>query len=580
MIQTRTLRGVSIPVIAAMLMSTVAVQQAEARNGFAIAAGAAVLGLVAGSAIAAAAANKNRPQARQPRQRVVVVREQPARPKGPTKAQQIADANRANQRALAALGLYDGPVDGTSSPATKAAILQFQGRLNEKPTGQLTSNQRRVLMANYAASLNNKAPSQPNNGADPLFAALGAGAATAAGAGAVGVVGTINSQGAVNAGGQSANPPFFRGTCEDGGGGRGLLTLAAATEGSFAKEQFCVGRQALLVESSETLAGLGQVDIQAVRQECRRIAESMSPKIAMLATDTPAALSAKLTKEFAGAAAQRMSVITNFKVCLGVGYVEDAPEVILAASLGLVGNGLGGYGEAIAGVLGIGKEPYSRPAKSAEWLDFSAQQVEKGSPPVKTELGPERSNILRSTAEHLRGKGPRILVAAPPAQVAPAPQQVAAAPVFTSESARPAAAPAAPAEQPAASAPVAPTAAVAVAPTPTLPAANTAADAKAAISSQAVAFFTAEITEQTRRLDTLVVTLGLDKANLPTQCAGMLAPDAKDDAMMLRVCRSWSYSVQNKPQMYAFDQKLARSGDADAASRVLMHVLVGNDRAQ
>jgi hypothetical protein len=48
--------------------------------------------------------------------------------------------------------------------------------------------------------------------------------------------------------------------------------------------------------------------------------------------------------------------------------------------------------------------------------------------------------------------------------------------------------------------------------------------------------------------------------------------------MMTRVCRSWAYAAKNLYGMYWFDRALSDSGDADAESRLLRHLLLGHDR--
>jgi hypothetical protein len=112
-----------------------------------------------------------------------------------------------------------------------------------------------------------------------------------------------------------------------------------------------------------------------------------------------------------------------------------------------------------------------------------------------------------------------------------------------------------------------------------------AVEARDAIMEQAKAFFAREAAEQRKTLGQLTVALGLDRSTLGPRCGDLLKDDVAppahpaDSGMMLRLCRSWSYAAGDTAAMFGFDRMLANLGDADAAARVPMHVLIGHDRA-
>ncbi|WP_205521066.1 hypothetical protein, partial [Propylenella binzhouense] len=103
---------------------------------------------------------------------------------------------------------------------------------------------------------------------------------------------------------------------------------------------------------------------------------------------------------------------------------------------------------------------------------------------------------------------------------------------------------------------------------------------------EAEAFFAAETEKQAAQLPALTAPLGMDEAALAGTCtdelAALTAPPAGGApaarGMMLRICRAWAYAKANSFAMYWFDRSLADAGDADAESRLLMHLALGHDR--
>jgi len=524
-------------------LTSVAPERAEASGrGIAIGVGAAVVGLMIGHAIA----NAQKPQ----------------RIRTPVRRVDKSESIRLVQRALLALGFYQGDINGKMDKPTQQAVTAFQTRLGEKPTGSLTSGQRQILLANYAQTTRpaaTTAAAQPS-GLMAMIAAGGGAAATQ----------TI-TPGAAASSTTAAPPeapraPFFATVCRDDAAAVPASTPAIQTLGSLrlTPDQFCVARSAALAEASDVLVASGQNDIAAVRSGCDSFADGMKPRVAAAATDPAATLQQALRKDFAKTPADTSA--PNFKICLGIGYAEDRPDLILASSFGLIGIGEIGYGELVGGVLGVGLPPYDQKTRAAEWLDLTATQIEKGARSIVGEFGQDRAGILRLEAKELRGEPARAPIvtasAEPRAVIVPAvagkaPTSVERATVETT-----------------APAPV-------VAAAPAVP-----VDPRTAMVQQAKAFFAKESADQTVKLDALSSVLGLDKAEISGRCRPLLAPtpapDAAkglDPAMLLRLCRAWSYSATEGAAMYAFDRRLADGGDADAASRLPFHMIVGNDRA-
>ena len=68
------------------------------------------------------------------------------------------------QKALAHFSYYDGTIDGLSGPQTRAAISALQTQQEWPVTGQLTDDQKRILLSNYADAQNGQtAPAAVDN---------------------------------------------------------------------------------------------------------------------------------------------------------------------------------------------------------------------------------------------------------------------------------------------------------------------------------------------------------------------------------------------------------------------------------
>lgn len=523
-------------------LTSVAPERAEASGkGIAIGVGAAVVGLMIGHAIA----NAQKPQ----------------RIRTPVRPVDKSEGIRLVQRALLALGFYQGDINGKMDKPTQQAVIAFQTRLGEKPTGSLTSGQRQVLLANYAQTTR---PAAATAAAQPggLMALI------AAGGGAVAAQTTAPGAAAATTAPtptEAPRAPFFATVCRDDATPASAPSVQAIGSLRLTPDQFCVARSAALAEASDVLVASGQSDIAAVRSGCESFADGMRTRVAAVTTDPAATLQQALRKDFAKTPADTSA--PNFKICLGIGYAEDRPDLILASSFGLIGIGEIGYGELVGGVLGVGMAPYDQKTRAAEWLDLAAAQIEKGARSVVGEFGQDRAGILRLEAKELRGepaRAPIVTASAEPRTVI-VPAVVGKAPTTIERT----------------------TIETAPAPAPVVAAAPAApVDPRTAMVQQAKAFFAKESADQTVKLDALSSVLGLDKADIVGRCRPLLAstpaPDAAkglDPAMLLRLCRAWSYSAVEGAAMYAFDRRLADGGDADAASRLPFHMIVGNDRA-
>ncbi len=90
-----------------------------------------------------------------------------------------------------------------------------------------------------------------------------------------------------------------------------------------------------------------------MRTECLRFGEAKSAEIDKLQTDPPTAFANKLLKKNTKTAA-RDNAIASSMICLGFGYADDNPQVVLASVLTLVGLGETAYAELIGADFALG----------------------------------------------------------------------------------------------------------------------------------------------------------------------------------------------------------------------------------
>jgi hypothetical protein len=542
---SRSKKSVSYGLAAALMASAAMTGAAEARNGGAIAAGI-IGGVLAGAVIGSMVAGSRQ---RQPQRQV--------RQRDPRQAQRNADSTRVVQQALASMGHYSGPIDGKMAKPTRDGIASFQRSLNDKPTGQLTRKQREVLLAAYAQNQQQgqtqQAQQQPQIDSS-LHKLLAGGAAVGAG--------TMIGAQAVAAPSAPGPQVFLASVCAQGGAPApaGVLLVGGQPQ-SVLPDQFCRARNAAISDAARLVTPEMARDVERLRSECRAATEQMSGYATAALGEPIPSITARLTKEFQPLRAQNATdnAINAYKICLGLGYQEDRADMVLASGLGLLGLGQGGHAEVVGAV--VAQSP-DRNRHAADWLDFAAGAIEKGAPSLDPALGGERATVLRLASRQLRSGG-NLAAGQQPVELSTAIR----APSFAVPTP---AAPAAAAPQPAPQ----------VATAPATPASTGAERMK----GEAIGFFETEKALAPARLRQQLEALRMSEADLERRCPELSKPEdiatgkpvQPQDMAVLTACRTLSY-VNGRPAfMMAFDQRLADSGDKDAASRMAFHRLAGH----
>ncbi|OLS45359.1 hypothetical protein BV509_14090 [Rhodovulum sulfidophilum] len=147
-------------------------------------------------------------------------------------------------------------------------------------------------------------------------------------------------------------------------------------------EQFCSASTYAVSTTESMLSGAGVSDDQ-LAQNCQQVVDFMQPETDALsgrqASDLAAAAEQKI-RQSAGADPQ--GLIQTGEVCLGYGYRTDDSDLVLAASMLLVGAGARPYAELLGHHLRDGFGVGSDPARARGWYDTAFAALDSGATPV------------------------------------------------------------------------------------------------------------------------------------------------------------------------------------------------------
>lgn len=340
-----------------------------------------------------------------------------SRVRAPRSASTAARDNvMAIQRALDAFGFDPGPVNGKIGAQTRAAIVRFQTKIGEPATGTLTDDQQTALLTAYAKrNQDNTAPARVSK-IDSLFAALGANPAATPGTPVAPAAGPAlpNFGSGIAVSADAGEKPNMRSICRDDQMTATLRESAVDTFKSvrLVPDQFCIARSNVLEDAAEAYKAMSKqpngVKPDIVRAECLRFAEAKRADVAKLETDVPANFARQLVKSGAKQP-ERDSAIAGSRICLGFGYADDKPDIVLASALVMVGFGETGYAELIGANLALGLGVTKDVARAATWLEFTAAEIDSGVAPLVKSDGLARAKVLRQVVKELRG-GPAVAV--------------------------------------------------------------------------------------------------------------------------------------------------------------------------
>ena len=166
-------------------------------------------------------------------------------------------------------------------------------------------------------------------------------------------------------------------------------------------EQFCLART-YAIDDGESLAAAAQgFSAAEIETQCEAFAPSMAGYVGKVLADTPAEASDALHAFVASTGIPSAQLAANARICLGVGYRTDDPDVALASALVLVGLGEAAYDELVAYHLINGYGIAARGALGVDWLDAAADALANGATPLVTADEEGRLALMQTTAAML-----------------------------------------------------------------------------------------------------------------------------------------------------------------------------------
>lgn len=195
------------------------------------------------------------------------------------------------------------------------------------------------------------------------------------------------------------------------GSNGGYMTAASMSDPKQALgEQFCLARS-YAVEQGDSLAGAVQgFSMAEIREQCEAFAPSMFEYQARLVTQSPAEAGAALQNFVVSTGAPPAQLSANSRICLGIGYNTDNPELALAAAMVLVGLGEEAYSELLGHHLMNGFATPKRSDRAMEWYEISIAALDSGASPLVVSAGNARTELLRIAVAGGTGAAPQPVI--------------------------------------------------------------------------------------------------------------------------------------------------------------------------
>jgi peptidoglycan hydrolase-like protein with peptidoglycan-binding domain len=186
----------------------------------------------------------------------------------------------------------------------------------------------------------------------------------------------------------------------------GVTTAGRVSDASFAlNEQFCLARTHAMAESARIEATIPNLNADQILAQCQGLTQALAPKLANLSTDRPERVIADTANFLRDSGKPMDQLASGGKVCLGVGYRIDDPQMAVASAVLLTAAGQLGYGEAVAHHLreGFGVAQ-AQPQLAADWMKMSLNAVKNGGALVLGQ-SPDRLAVLNEAVSGSSGAG-------------------------------------------------------------------------------------------------------------------------------------------------------------------------------
>ena len=349
------------------------------------------------------------------------------------------EQNRQVQTALNYFGYHVGGADGVMGRRSRAGVSQFQAQMGFSPDGYLDDFERnfllgshqRALATSHTAPYNQIMATQGPSGLLRTYRNEQLGIATAAPAPApvpapVPAPQPVTApapqpapapapQAAQPAAAPAANaalPSFTFGqsnksvnehcneinvlTAANGG----ITAPGQVSDAEFAlNEQFCLARTHAMAESSTITATIPNLTDAQIEQQCNGLAQVIAPQLEKLPTSRPDMVISEASAVLQESGQPMAQLVSGGKVCLGVGYRIDDPQIALASAVLLAGAGQLGYGEAVSHHMREGFGTTKADAqKAGAWMNLALNAVTSTAGAAVMGQSPDRVAVLQDAS--------------------------------------------------------------------------------------------------------------------------------------------------------------------------------------
>lgn len=356
-------------------------------------------------------------------------------------------ANKEVQTALNYFGYNVGTPDGSIGPKSRAAISEYQAFLGYPATGELTENERLILVTAYqravagGATVADTVSGSPYglkalliaqrdemSGVAPATSLAGGvapadgsvGAATAAALPRL-VPETEEAAAEVTEAAVTEVEPSLPSFIGDAGamgslaadcdsislataGNGGMATAETMQDASFALgEQFCLARGAAIDASTALTAKLASFTPEQIAQQCAAFGPVLKEHVAALSLK-PAAEVLEGVEGFVLTSGMSPAQLSGTaKVCLGTGYAQDDMNVAIGSALLLTALGERAYSEYLGHHLSQGYGATERPDLAMDWYQIAIDAMDRGQTVVAPEVS-GRDLLIQKASYALNGR--------------------------------------------------------------------------------------------------------------------------------------------------------------------------------
>ncbi|MCU0826222.1 MAG: peptidoglycan-binding protein [Tabrizicola sp.] len=397
-----------------------------------------------------------------------------------TKPSISAEQRAANKEVQVALNYFGYPVgtpDGAIGPKSRGAIAEYQAFLGYPATGELTEQERTILVTAYHRAVAGGpviaeavagsvyglkavlvAQRDEMAGVAPVGTLAGSAAAPAPGTVAAAAAAALPKlipeepiaetvvlepppviepapEVTVAAAEEPALPSFMGPSGAKGSlaaecdavavqtaANGGMATADGMRDASFALgEQFCLARTFAMAKGDELTAQIQGYSPDQVADQCAAFGPVLKEHVASLSLKPAAEVLSGVEGFVLSSGMSPAQLSGTAKVCLGVGYARDDMDVAIGSALLLAAMGERGYSEYLGHHLSQGFGATVRPDLAMDWYQMSLDAMEQGQMVVAPGMA-GRDALIRKASYTLNGRAAELL---PEAEV-----QEAALPVF------------------------------------------------------------------------------------------------------------------------------------------------------